>query len=165
MSEILKELAELVSFRLGAMGKVPKKNEKDEVVYVEANIFQPEDIQHALVLSLRAFNMIEVVTYFKFDDVENITQISDLLVTYASYLLLMQQSLKEKGREFILNDNGVSYAPPALSDFLYMTSRDLYHDWYQRVQDLKKSSGFYYDFVKDPDEEVPAPGGKVVHHF
>jgi len=158
MSDILKELANLVSFRLGAMSKVPRKNDKGEVEYVEVNIFQPEDIKTALELSLRAFNMVETITYFTFDDVENVTQISDLLVTYAAYLLLTRQSLKEKGVEFTLSDGGVSYTPPALSDFVHMTARDMYQDWFYRIHDLKKSANFYNDFVKEPDEkEVPSP--------
>ena len=69
---ILDNLVEVVKFRIG-LG-----SEDDNEIALT-------DVRLALQLALSAFNMVPAVTYFKFDeDEENIEQISDILVTYAS---------------------------------------------------------------------------------
>ena len=133
----LENLVELVKFRMSTLNSgVDVKN-----------------IEKALYLSLSAFNMMPCVTYFKFGDEENINQISDLLVTYASYILLTTQSLVERGKEFAVEDNGVGFIPPSVSDHLIIVSRELWNSWYSRVKDLKQSDSFYEDFVREGDEE------------
>lgn len=155
MSEVLQTLVDLVSFRIAAEGIKPIKTEEGVIKYVSANIFEKKDIEKALDLSLTAFNALPPFTYFKCTDEENIMQISDILVTYASFLLLTRQSLLEKGREIILDDNGVKLEPPQLANFVYTTARDLFSDWKFAVIELKNSASFYEDFIKEPDSPIP----------
>lgn len=129
MSEIYENLVDLVKFRIAL--------ELDK-----------ETIDKALQLSLSAFNMVPCVTYFTFDDEENIDQISDLLVTYACYVVLSTKSLVERGREVSVSSNGVSFVPPDMSEHLVRLSRELWNNWDSQVNNLKQSDSFYEDFVK-----------------
>jgi hypothetical protein len=129
---ILDNLVEVVNFRIGLAS--------DE---------ESAQAQLALQLALSAFNMIPCVTYFDFDDEENISQISDILVTYASYVLLIRKSLIEKCKEFNISDNGVYLQPPDISNHLITVSRELWNNWNYQVQELKQSDSFYEDFVKE----------------
>ena len=128
MSTSLKNLAELVKFRMS----LPS---------LEAG-----DIDKALQLALSAFNMVPCVTYFTFDDDENIEQLSDILVTYACYVLLSTQSLVERGREGA--DPTIGYFPPDVSTHLLTVSRELWNNWDSQVNNLKQSDSFYEDFVQ-----------------
>ena len=152
MSENVQDkLAQLVKFRLASVNKAHKAELDGTFTAIEIEIFTPEKIETALSLALTAFNAVPPLTYFQFQDEENIMQLSDLLVTYAGYLLLTQQSLVEKGREF--DSSVVGYTSTNMSNFLYDVGRDMYHDWIDRVQKLKESSSFYADFIREPSEE------------
>lgn len=149
----LTALTELVQFRIAAVSKQQIIEPNGNVKIVEASIFEPEDVQRALNLSLSAFNMSPPVTYLKFTDEENMDQLSDLLVTYAAHLLLTNKALVEKGREYSVKDNGIEYEAPQLGNFLLGTSDNLYRYWYERVRVLKTDPSFFRDFIQDPDEE------------
>lgn len=147
IEECMSKLAELVKFRVSGVRKFVVDGKPEDVC-----VFEPEEINYALQLSLSAFNMFPHVTYIKFTDEENIEQISDLLVTYAAYLLLSKQSLLEMGRQFSINSGGVSYEPPDLGKFLNNVSESLYRSWFEKINITKSDSGFYHDFVRDPDD-------------
>ena len=70
----LESLVELVKFRIG--------------------LNNDHGVIPALQLALSAFNMVPAITYFSLfdEDEENIAQISDILVTYASYILLTKKA-------------------------------------------------------------------------
>lgn len=143
MAEISSTLINLVRVRVG-----DNKN-------TTSPVFDVENIKAALELSLRAFNMVPVVTYFKWDDVETIDMISDLLVTYAGVVLLQSAAIVERGREFKQEDGGVSFTPPSISDMAFNLSIRSYDNWLNQVTLLKSSDSFYDDFVEDSsDNEV-----------
>lgn len=118
MTQIPNTLINLVQFRVNS-----KSN----------TTFTADDIQKALELSLRAFNMYPIITYFKWDDVEVIDMITDILVTYAAYLLYGQTSNIELRTEF-------------------------YDNWLIQIDALKDSESFLEDFVgvssDDADEDM-----------
>lgn len=147
----LKSLTELVQFRIDVTSKQQILDLNGNVKIEEVSIFKPEDIQRALSLSLSAFNMTPPVTYLKFTDEENMEQLSDLLVTYAAHLLLTKQSLLERGREFQVKDNGIGFVPPSVSDLAINISNTLWHTWDLQVRNLKESTNFYEDFVKEAE--------------
>lgn len=148
MADIRNNLVQFVKFRTANSSKIIKDNESQE-----ANIFADDEILAALELSLRAFNMRPVITYFKWDDEEIIDMIADLLVTYASYMLLSRQSLLERGREFQMNDSGINFIPPPVSDMTFAVANEMWVNWEHQVRILKESDSFYWDFVKDPSDE------------
>jgi hypothetical protein len=151
MEDIKNTLIKFLKFRLASAGKALKQDEFGNTISVEADIFSAEDFDCALELSLRAFNMVPRVTYFKWSDVETIDQIGDLLVTYAAHILLTKQSLLERGREFQIKDNGVGFVPPSVSDLAINISNILWHNWDVQVRNLKESDEFYQDFIKEPE--------------
>jgi hypothetical protein len=141
MTKISDTLINLVRFRVGSFIDIKK-----------IDIFSIEDIQNALELSLRAFNMYPVITYFKWDDVETIDMISDLLVTYAAYLLFDKASIQERGREYAVNNDGVNFIPPQISDMAFNISNQAYDNWLTQIDALKTSETFLEDFVEDSSD-------------
>lgn len=109
----------------------------------DAEDLKSVDIRKALDLSLAAFNSIPEVTYISFTEEENTMQISDLLVSYACYILLFKLAISEKGREFRTVDD--HYNGTELSGFFYDMAKDLREDWIDRVRELKASESFYKD--------------------
>lgn len=88
-----------------------------------------DNVNNALDLSLAAFNMVPCVTYFTFEDEENIDQLKDLLITYASYVLLTSYS--------------------CTNDYYLNVARELWNNWESQVRSLKESDSFYEDFVQE----------------
>lgn len=128
---VFKNLIELVKLRIGNL---------DDALDTK--------IALALQLSLNAFNMVPVVTYFSFEsDEENIAQISDLLVTYAAYIILNAQSVEERGKEWAQLQNGLLVSPPNVSDQCFSMANEMWRMWNIQVRDLKQSESFYTDFV------------------
>lgn len=116
--ETIDNLVKLVQFRVGS-----------------DFIYNKEEIKQALILSLSAFNEIPPFSFFTYED--NVERYTDLLVTYAAYVLFVQQSLKEKGKEHTITDNGVTFVPPSLGDFLKVLSESTFEQWF-RIATLTK---------------------------
>ena len=134
---VLDNLVEVVKFRIGI------DDEKTTVT----------DVRLALQLALSAFNMVPAVTYFSFDeDEENISQISDILVTYAAYVLLAKKAseVASKIPDPTVSDAGISYNPGVLNFYDFTSlSRELWNNWDAQVNNLKQSDSFYEDFVQE----------------
>ena len=113
---VLDKLVELVKFRIGLDGEDPK------------------NVRWALQLALSAFNMVPAVTYFTFDDEENIDQLTDILVTYAAYVLLTKKAAED------LSDD--------IGDTTHL-ARELWNNWESQVNNMKQSDSFYEDFVQE----------------
>lgn len=139
---VLDKLVELVKTRVSP-DHIPNA--------LEGEVFPKEDIESALTLSLSAFNMHEPVTYLKITDEENMEQLADILVTYAAYVLLFKEALLQRGREFMISDNGVDLVPPPLGPFLMDAARDLQNNWFNQVRSIKNNTRFVSEFV-DEDE-------------
>jgi hypothetical protein len=120
MTQIPNTIVNLVQFRIGS-----KSN----------TVFTEEDIQNALELALRAFNMYPVITYFKWSDVEIIDMITDILVTYAVYLLYNQTAIIQ------------------VSDIFFNLSHQAYDNWFTQIDALKTSEAFIEDFVEDSSDD------------
>jgi len=114
MSISLENLVELVSFRIAVDAK---------------------EIEPALKLALSAFNMVPCVTYFTFEDDENIDQLKDILITYACYVILTKQASRS------ISENG-------FHDRITL-ARELWNNWDSQVNNLKQSDSFYDDFVRE----------------
>ena len=68
--------------------------------------------------SLSSFNQIPHFTRFTFADPQIYVIFADVIIQGAVLLALAAQALIERGREFTLNDNGVTYQPPQISELL-----------------------------------------------
>jgi hypothetical protein len=82
------------------------------------SIFSNDELICFLVNSLSEFNQWPHFTQFTFADVQIQDLFTDIIVQGANLLALAAQTLIEKGREFTINDNGVTYQPPQVADIL-----------------------------------------------
>jgi hypothetical protein len=136
------DLVILVRFRLASSGQSCRRNEFGSAVYEPTELFSTADVEMSLQLALSSFNCIPYFTDITLDDKELLTHIADLLVTYACHVLLMKQSLLEKGREFSVQDHGVGFNPPNVSEFAWQISSNLFDRWNERVKSLKTDEKF-----------------------
>lgn len=98
---------------------------------VPCNIFSNAELICFLVNSLSEFNQTPHFTTFTFADPQICDLFLDIIVQGAALLALAAQTLIEKGREFSITDNGVTYQPPAVSDILntqYSTQLTAYRE-------------------------------------
>jgi hypothetical protein len=82
------------------------------------HIFTPDELTCFLINSLSEFNQWPHFTQFTFADVQIQDIFLDIIVQGANLLALAAQTLIEKGREFTITDNGVTYQPPQVSEIL-----------------------------------------------
>jgi len=81
-------------------------------------IFTDDELICFLVNSLSEFNQWPHFTDFGFADDVISDRFLDIIVQGAVLLALAAQALIEKGREFTITDNGVSYQPPMVAEML-----------------------------------------------
>lgn len=82
------------------------------------NIFSDTELICFIVNSLSEFNQTPHFTSFSFADDIISDRFLSIMTQGAALLALAAQALIEKGREFSISDNGVTYQPPAVSDML-----------------------------------------------
>lgn len=81
-------------------------------------IFTDDELTCFLINSLSEFNQWPHFTEFTFADAQIQGLFLDIIVQGAVLLSLAAQTLIEKGREFTITDNGVTYQPPTVSEVL-----------------------------------------------
>jgi hypothetical protein len=112
------KLTKLVKARLNSSGKAKTVDDKGNVTYVDHDIFSYEMIADFLTLSLSDFNQTPYFTNFTFDNSDFVATFAEVLVMGAALQALASQALIERGREFVISDNGISFSPPTLSEML-----------------------------------------------
>jgi hypothetical protein len=85
---------------------------------VACTVFTDTELIAFLVNSLSEFNQIPHFTRFTFADIQIYGIFADVIVQGATLLAMAAQALIEKGREFSITDNGVTYQPPLISEIL-----------------------------------------------
>lgn len=85
---------------------------------VPCNVFSDDELIKFLIDALSEFNSTPHFTFYTFANVEMQGIFADILVQGAELLALSAQALIEKGKEFTITDNGITYSPPFLSDLL-----------------------------------------------
>jgi hypothetical protein len=115
-------------------------------------IITDEQITQALELSLSAFNLQAPVTNIKITDTENLDQLSDILVSYACYILLFRQTLIEKTKEEnekSKNSDQPVYSGYALSTMLESMTQQEFSNWLNKVDRIKDDESFVKEFVTE----------------
>jgi hypothetical protein len=90
-----------------------------------------------LKASLAEFNSIPHFTRFTFDNTQFCNQFAHELSEGACILAYAKQGLQEKGREFVINDDGVSFQPPMLGDFIKSYMNDFMTRYTERLKFIK----------------------------
>lgn len=114
----INKLIKMLKSRLNSAGKIPGKDEFGNTVYYDCDIFSVEQLVNFLSMALSYFNSVPYFTYFTFDDSTFIAQFGEMLVQGAALYALASQALIEKGRDFNISDNGITYTPATMADLL-----------------------------------------------
>jgi hypothetical protein len=139
------DLMKLLRARLGSDG-TRRKRDKFEKYILDANgnfilepcnVFSTEELYIFLKASLAEFNSIPHFTSFTFDDVQFVNTFNHELTEGAFILALAKQGLMEKGREFQMTDDGLSYQPPLIADYIKGYLSDFMTSYRERVKFIK----------------------------
>jgi len=114
----INKLLAVLKKRLKSDGKVKVPDGAGGYELVDCPIFSNNELICFLINSLSEFNQTPHFTHFTFADDMFVNQFMDILIQGALILALAAQALIERGREFTITDNGVSYQPPQVSELL-----------------------------------------------
>lgn len=111
-------LLKTLKARLNSSGKSLAKDANGNQIYVDCDIFSVDMLVTFLANSITLFNEIPHFTFFTFDDTDIIQGFHDVIVQGATLMALSSKALIERGREFQIQDNGLSWSPPTVSEML-----------------------------------------------
>jgi len=141
----LDRLISLVQHRLQSKGKAKANDPFGNIVYVDCDIYKKEMLEAFLELSVSNFNQVPAFTNFSLADDTFVDCFTEVLVEGAVLYALASQALIERGREFQIVDQGITFDPPTVSDMLntqYCTL--LTHHW----EKLKTIKARIHEFKK-----------------
>lgn len=114
----INKLLKTLKARLNSSGKSKSKDEFGNDIFIDCDIYTVDTLVTFIANSLTYFNAIPHFTMFTFEDTPIIDQFHDLLVQGAVIGAVASKALIERGREFQITDNGVSFTPPTVSELL-----------------------------------------------
>jgi hypothetical protein len=132
------KMLKILKARLNNNGKAKSSDSFGNVIYVDCNIFSDDMLITFLANALSEFNSIPYFTFFTMEDTIIINQFMNVFVERATIDALASQALIEKGRSFSINDSGVSFTPPDVSELLnsqYGTMLTQFNDKLKRIKD------------------------------
>lgn len=131
-------LLQMVKFRLKSDG-TRKVRVGDQFVDSPCSIFTDAELISFLVNSLSSFNQYPHFTQFTFADPQIFGLYADVILQGGVLLALAAQALIERGREFSITDNGVTYQPPAVSEMLNTQYSAQLADYKEKLKAIKSS--------------------------
>lgn len=131
-------LLKMIKYRLKSDG-TRKVREGDRYIDVPCSIFTDEELICFLVNSLSSFNQYPHFTQFTFADPQMYGIFADIILQGGVLLALAAQALIEKGREFSISDNGVTYQPPQVADMLNTQYSSQLADYKEKLKMIKSS--------------------------
>jgi hypothetical protein len=135
----INKLLKSLKTRLNATGKTKSKDSFGNIVYVNCSIFSVEVLVSLLANSISLFNEIPHWTFFTFADTSFIDQFHDVIVEGALYMALASQALLERGAEYTISDNGISFTPPTLSELLNTQASAMISSHQEKLKFIKNS--------------------------
>ena len=106
---------------------------------VACSIFTDDELIAFLVNSLSEFNQFPHFTNYNFNDPQIYGIFADIIVQGAALLAMAAQALIERGREFNITDNGVTFAAPAVSEILNAQYTTQLADYKDKLKNIKYS--------------------------
>jgi len=131
-------LLKMIKYRLKSSG-TRKIREGNQYIDVPCSIFTDAELICFLVNSLSSFNQYPHFTQFTFADPQMYGIFTDVILQGGVLLALAAQTLIEKGREFSINDNGVTYQPPQVADMLNTQYTAQLADYKEKLKHIKTS--------------------------
>lgn len=135
----INKVLKLLKARLNSSGKVKSKDGYGNVIYVNCDIFSVETLVDFVVSALSYFNMIPHFTEFTFADATYPGIFIQALVDIATLYALTSHALIERGSEYTLSDNGLSFSPPTVSDIMMTQYSTALTVTTQNIKDIKAS--------------------------
>jgi len=133
----INNLLKTLNRRLKNKGKRRTTDEYGNVVYKDCDVFSDDELVTFLCDALAQFNEIPHFTYFTYDDTPIIEEFHHVIMQGALYMALASQALIERGREWQVQDNGIGFTPPTMSEMLNTQYQKELDNWYDRVKLIK----------------------------
>lgn len=125
--------------RLNSRGKRKTTDEFGNVVYEDCDLFSVEQLTVFIACAITAFNEIPHITFYTFEDTEIIDLFYDVILNYAVILAVESKLAIERGRELTINDSGVTFSPPGVSDILNSIYGAQLNHWYDKIKLIKQN--------------------------
>jgi hypothetical protein len=142
------KLIQLIKSRLSSSGKMKSTDGNGNTIYVDCDIFSNDMLNDFLTLSLSGFNQTPYFTFFDYDDADFVTTFAEVLVEGAVLQALASKSLIERGREFQINDGGLTFDPPSLSDLMQTQYATLIGHHFDKLKNIKSDIKTFGPFKK-----------------
>lgn len=114
----INKLLKALKARLNSAGKAKTKDQFGNDIFIDCDIYSLDTLVTFLCNALTDFNQIPHFTFFTFDDTPIIEQFFEAILQGAVIYALASKALIERGREFSVSDNGISFVPPTVSELL-----------------------------------------------
>lgn len=125
--------------RLNSAGKAKAKDANGNVTYIDCDIFSVDMLVTFLATSLTDFNQTPYFTFFQFDDDNFVAQFYEILIEGATLYALSSMSLLERGLEYQITDNSLSFTPPTVSDLMNTQWSTTLTHHYEKLKYIKNS--------------------------
>lgn len=133
------KLIKALRARLNSRGFAQTKDEFGNITYENCDIYTVEQLATFAATALTAFNQIPHFTNFTFEDTEIISMFFEVILQHAVIYALASKALIERGREFQISDNGVTFTPPGVSDVLQTQYTTELNNWFEKVKLIKQN--------------------------
>ena len=135
----INKLVKSLKSRLNSSGKAKSVDGYGNTIYVDSDIFSVDMLVTFLATGLWDFNQVPYFTFFKFDDDDFIEQFGEVLVESATLYSLASKALIERGREFNISDNGLTFTPPTVSELMNTQYSALLANYWEKLKLIKNS--------------------------
>jgi hypothetical protein len=135
INKILKSLRA----RLKSSGKAVRTDAFGNKEYVSCDIFSVDLLTTFIGTAISDFNQTPYFTGFTFEDTQFIDQFLEILVEGAATYALGSQALIERGREFSITDNGITFNPPTVSELLNTQYAAVLSNYWEKLKMIKNS--------------------------
>jgi len=135
----INKLIKSLKARLNSAGKAKSVDAYGNVQYVDCDIFTIAMLTTFLATALWDFNQVPYFTFFTFDETDFVDQFGEILVEGATLYALASKALIERGREFQITDNGLSFNPPTVSELMQTQYSTLLSHYWEKLKYIKNS--------------------------
>jgi hypothetical protein len=135
----INKLIKSLRARLNSSGKAKSTDGYGNVTYVDCDIFSVDMLTTFIATALWDFNQVPYFTFFTFDEDCFVDQFGEILVEGATLYSLASQALIERGREYQITDNGLSFNPPTVSELLQTQYSTLLTQYWDKLKYIKNS--------------------------
>lgn len=135
----INKLIKSLKARLNSAGKAKSADAYGNTVYVDCDIFSIAMLTTFLATALWDFNQVPYFTFFTFDEDDFVNQFGEILVEGATLYALASKALIERGREFQITDNGLSFNPPTVSELMQTQYSTLLAHYWEKLKYIKNS--------------------------